>query len=142
MKKYLLLLWMLLPSLAAKAGNSDSAAIQTLLRQQVSDWNKGDIDGFMQGYWRSDSLMFIGKSGITYGWENTRGNYHRHYPDRAAMGSLQFTILQVSRLSPEYYEITGKWELALEQDRPAGYFTLLFRKIKGRWKIVRDHTSG
>lgn len=95
----------------------------------------------MSGYWKNDSLMFIGKSGVVYGYDSTLARYKRTYPNRAAMGTLVFVIKQVKRLSPEYYWVLGQWTLSRQSDKPGGHYTLLFRKIDGRWVIVADHTS-
>ena len=85
--------------------------------------------------------MFIGKSGVTYGWENTLKNYKRGYPDTAAMGKLEFTLIDIRKLSSKYYHVTGKWKLKRSIGDLQGHFTLLLRKIKGQWKIVSDHSS-
>ena len=98
MKPYLLLICLLL-SATAGAQSNDETAIRQLLDKQTAAWNRGDIDRFMEGYWENDSLMFIGKSGVTYGWTNTLNNYKRGYPDTAAMGKLRFELLTVKRLS-------------------------------------------
>ena len=119
----------------------NARAILDLLETQTAAWNKGDLQGFMKGYWENDSLRFIGKSGITYGWNNTLANYKRGYPDTAAMGKLQFTILVVKKLSPRYYEVVGKWYLKRSIGDASGHYTLLLRKIKGSWVIVSDHSS-
>ena len=95
----------------------------------------------MSGYWKNDSLMFIGQSGITYGWIQTLANYKLHYPDTIIMGKLKFDIILVKPLSPQYYHVTGKWMLKRSVGDVSGYFTLLFRKIKGTWKIIADHSS-
>jgi hypothetical protein len=92
-------------------------------------------------YWHSDSLMFIGKSGVTYGWENTLKNYQKGYPDTAAMGKLRFDIIQVKRLSAIYYHVVGKWHLTRSIGNLDGHFTLMLRKIKNKWVIVSDHSS-
>ncbi len=114
-----------------------SAAMQT----QQEAWNRGDLDAFMIPYWRNDSLKFIGKTGITYGWENTLSNYKKGYPDKAAMGILQFTNLHTTRLSSRWYSITGKWHLKRTIGDLQGYYTLLWHKINGTWYIVQDHSS-
>jgi len=139
--KPLLLAALLFFSTAILAQSADEAAIRNLLARQSADWNKGDIDAFMNGYWESDSLMFIGKSGVTYGWQNTLNNYKKGYPDTAAMGKLQFTIIKVKRLSVMYFEVVGKWYLTRTAGDLSGHFTLLFQKIKGRWVIIMDHSS-
>ncbi len=119
----------------------DKSAILEIMASQEMSWNKGDLEGFMNGYWRSDSLRFIGKSGITYGWQPTLANYQRSYPDKAAMGKLKFTILRVESLGKGVAHVTGAWLLTREKDAPQGYFTLLWRKINGEWVIVADHSS-
>jgi ketosteroid isomerase-like protein len=137
-------LLLLLTSLWAStvfAQDKNARAILKLLDTQTAAWNKGDLQGFMKGYWENDSLRFIGKSGITYGWNNTLANYKRGYPDTAAMGKLQFTILVVKKLSSRYYEVVGKWYLKRSIGDASGHYTLLLRKIKGSWVIVSDHSS-
>lgn len=116
-------------------------AIRQLLQTQTETWNRGDINGFMQTYWKSDSLQFVGRNGVVWGWQQTLDNYKKRYPDKAAMGTLSFDIIEVRRLSEEYYYVTGKWTLQRTADAPSGYYTLLLRRIDGIWKIVSDHTS-
>lgn len=115
--------------------------IRTLMQEQTTAWNQGNIIGFMQTYWRSDSLMFIGKSGLTYGWQATLDNYKKAYPDTAAMGKLNFNLLEFKPLSPILYFVVGKWHLQRTAGDLQGHFSLLIRKIKGEWKIVADHSS-
>ncbi|MDQ3277779.1 MAG: nuclear transport factor 2 family protein, partial [Bacteroidota bacterium] len=108
---------------------------------QTESWNRGDLKGFMQTYWKSDSLMFIGKNGIQWGWQQTLENYQRSYPDTISMGKLSFDILVVKPLSPEYYYVVGKWMLKRSIGDLSGHYNLLLRKIRGRWVIVADHSS-
>ena len=140
MRKLLFAFFLLTTSLAFSQ-SKDESAIRKILDDQTAAWNRGDIDGFMKGYWESDSLMFIGKSGVTYGWSNTLKNYKKNYPDTAAMGKLAFTLIQVKKLSIEYYHVTGKWLLKRSIGDIGGHYTLLFRKINGRWVIISDHSS-
>jgi uncharacterized protein (TIGR02246 family) len=140
MKSYFLSVCLLL-AVAAGAQSNDETAIRQLLDQQTAAWNRGDIDRFMDGYWENDSLMFIGKSGVTYGWTNTLNNYKRGYPDTAAMGKLRFELLTVKRLSDEYYFVVGKWFLQRSIGNIGGHYNLLFRKINGKWVIIADHSS-
>jgi hypothetical protein len=121
--------------------NRDENEIRTLLGRQTQWWNKGNIDEFMNGYWHSDSLMFIGKSGVTYGYTNTLNNYKKNYSDTAQMGKLFFDIIQVKKLSADYYWVLGKWFLKRSVGDIGGHYTLLFRKIDGKWMIVADHSS-
>ncbi|MFA6086850.1 DUF4440 domain-containing protein [Mucilaginibacter sp.] len=119
----------------------DKQAIIKLMTDQQTAWSNGNVEGFMQGYWKSDSLMFIGKRGPAYGWQTTLNNYKKTYPDKAAMGKLTFRIDKVELLGKQDAFVMGAWSLAREKDSPGGYFTLWFRKINGEWKIVCDHTS-
>jgi len=111
------------------------------LQTQQNAWNDGQLNDFMQGYWQNDSLMFIGKSGITYGWQKTLNNYKKRYPDTTAMGKLKFTLLQMKSLSPGNYFVVGKWYLQRSIGNVGGVFTLLFKKINGQWCIIADHSS-
>src|SRR5688572_11681872 len=98
-------------SITAFGQSKDETAIRKLLDTQTKAWNNGNIEAFMKGYWENDSLMFIGQSGVTYGWTNTLKNYKKNYPDTAAMGKLSFDIITVKKLSDKYYQVVGKWYL-------------------------------
>lgn len=128
-------------SLTTIGQSKDEIEVRNVLSNQSAAWNRGDIDAFMVGYWENDSLMFIGKSGITYGYKNTLANYKKNYPDTTVMGKLTFTLIHVKQLSPEYFHVTGKYYLSRTIGDASGHFTLVFRKIKGRWMIVSDHSS-
>lgn len=136
-----LLVLLLASSLMVCAQSRDEESIRGLLNRQAAAWNRGDLDGFMQGYWQNDSLMFIGQRGPTYGWKNTLDNYKRSYPDTAAMGQLDFSGLIIKKLSRSYYFVIGHWHLQRSIGDLSGAFTLLFRKIKGQWQIICDHSS-
>ena len=123
------------------AQKSDEKAILDLLRSQTEEWNKGNIDDFMKGYWNNDSLMFIGKNGVTYGYTNTLVNYKKNYSNTDQMGKLSFEILKVKKISADYYWVLGKWFLKRTVGDVGGHYTLLFRKINGKWLIVADHSS-
>ena len=123
------------------AQSKNEKEIRNILATQTAAWNNGDINQFMQGYWENDSLMFIGKSGVTYGWANTLKNYQKGYPDTAAMGKLHFDLIQLKKLSKKYYHVTGKWFLKRSIGDVGGHFTLLFQKINRRWVIIADHSS-
>lgn len=140
MKKILLLV-ILFNAEKIFAQSSDETAVRKVLATQNAAWNRGDVDAFMVGYWHSDSLMFIGQNGITYGWQNTLNNYKKNYPDTATMGKLNFTLITVKPLSKEYYHVVGKWHLTRTVGNASGHFTLLFRKINGKWVIIEDHSS-
>ena len=126
-------------ALATFAQDSRSSIISVMDKQRAA-WNKGDLEGFMQGYWKSDSLMFVSAK-PTYGWQATLDNYKRSYPDKAAMGILSFDIKKVEVMNDANAFVFGAWHLKRENDNPGGYFTLWFRKINGEWKVVVDHTS-
>lgn len=127
--------------MVAFSQSSDEPTIRKVLDNQIKAWNKGDIEGFMQGYWKNDSLMFIGKKGIIWGWQTTLENYKKNYPDTTAMGKLSFDIILVKKLSPDYYYIVGKWMLSRSIGDLSGHYNLLFKKINGTWLIVADHSS-
>ncbi len=121
--------------------SKNEKAIRKILDTQTESWNKGDLQNFMIGYWENDSLMFIGKSGITYGYTNTLNNYKKGYPDTTAMGKLAFNIITVKRLSGKYYHVVGKWYLKRSIGDVSGHYTLLFKKINGKWVVIADHSS-
>ena len=123
------------------AQNKDLIKIEKILQQQAADWNRGDIDAFMQAYWKSDKLQFGGGRGLTFGWQATLDNYKKGYPDKAAMGKLTFTLKSKEKLSRKTAMIVGKWELERANDHPNGHFMLIWKKKKGKWMIVADHTS-
>ncbi|GAA0531565.1 nuclear transport factor 2 family protein [Chitinophaga japonensis] len=125
----------------ARGQQSPEVAIRQLMQQQTEAWNQGNIPAFMDTYWRSDSLLFIGKNGVTYGWQATLERYQQSYPDKAAMGTLQFDLLEFKRLNPELYFLVGKWHLQRSLRNVQGHFTLLIRKMNGTWKIIADHSS-
>lgn len=108
---------------------------------QQTAWNAGDLEAFMQGYWAHDSLMFIGKRGLTFGHTATLANYKAGYPNRDAMGRLQFTNLHLELLSDSAAYVVGKWELFRAADTLAGHYSLFWKKLSGNWVIVADHSS-
>ena len=129
------------PAAQTDPANARRAIVQVLTAQTAA-WNRGDIPGFMQGYWQSDSLVFLGRKGPTYGWQPTQANYQKNYPSTAAMGQLDFSGLRVSLLAPGAAQVVGHWHLA----RPTagdlqGYFLLVLRQIDGKWLVVADHTN-
>lgn len=135
-------LMLLIAAQAMAQSGSDRKLVLATLDRQTADWNAGNIDAFMHGYWESDSLMFVGKNGVTYGYENTYQGYLKRYPDRATMGTLKFDILNVSFPGKGVAFVVGKWHLTRpEVGDVGGHYTLLWRKIKGKWLIVCDHTS-
>ena len=125
----------------AEAENPEIQRILAVLYAQQDAWNNGDIDGFMQGYWRSEQLRFASGGSITRGWQATRDRYHARYTDRTIMGTLAFTDLEVDLLSSDAAIVHGAWALEREADRPNGLFTLVLRQMDGRWKVVSDTTT-
>ena len=141
MKQLWCFLVVLLIQATSYAQRNDEKQIRAILSQQSSAWNKGNLTAFMQGYWKSDSLLFVGKSGPTYGFNQTLANYQKSYPDTAAMGKLAFTILDIKKIAGDCHFVLGKWHLTRTIGDVSGHFTLIFRKIKGEWVIVSDHSS-
>ncbi len=127
--------------LSSAAQNQDEKEILNILDKQTKAWNEGNIETFMMGYLPGDSLMFIGKNGVTYGYQSTMNNYKKNYSDTAQMGKLSFDILHLKKLSPEYYFVVGKWFLKRSVGDVGGHYTLIFQKIKGKWTIIADHSS-
>lgn len=119
----------------------DDREIRAVMASQVDCWNEGDLDCFMKGYWKSDKLVFVGKSGLKYGWDTTLENYKKSYPDKEAMGTLSFDIRIIEPLSDEFWFVVGKWNLQRKSDNPNGHFSLIFRKLDSDWVIVSDHSS-
>ncbi len=141
MKKIISFLIVIVIATTINAQTADDMLIKNTLTEQAAAWNAGDLERFMDTYWRSDSLMFIGKNGPTYGWENTLQNYKKGYPDTAAMGKLHFELISMKRLSVMYYSVVGKWHLKRSIGDLNGAFTLILKKIKKKWVIVQDHSS-
>jgi ketosteroid isomerase-like protein len=145
MKRLLFLFSLLIATCtyAQKQIMPDQTMIRRVLTNQQKAWNDGRIEDFMVGYWQSDSLVFIGKKGVTKGWQQTLNNYKKSYPDKASMGELAFTIISVDQLSKTSAHVVGKWQLKREASKGdlEGHFTLLFKKINQRWVIVSDHSS-
>jgi len=140
-KAFLLILVYIFSTSSLFSQDKDEKEVRALLDFQTQEWNKGNIPAFMETYWKSDSLMFIGKSGVTYGWQKTIANYNKNYPDKAAMGKLKFELLQVKRLSATHFFVVGKWHLTRSIGDVGGLFSLLFRKVANKWIIIVDHTS-
>ena len=115
--------------------------IKAVLHQQEKAWNSRDLSAFMEGYWKSDSLVFVGSKGPTYGFLNTLERYKASYPNKEAMGTLNFDLLFIEQWDEKTIQVIGKFTLTRENDQPTGFFTLLFRKIDSVWKIVSDHSS-
>lgn len=141
MKKIMIMFLLFMGTLRASAQNDDKILILNLLEDQRQAWNKGDIVEYMQGYLKSDSLLFVGKNGPKYGWDNTLANYKKSYPDQKAMGFLSFDIKEVRLISADHAFVLGAWHLKREKDEPKGFFTLILKEINGEWKVIADHSS-
>jgi uncharacterized protein (TIGR02246 family) len=119
----------------------DKVAIQAILEAQQKAWNNGDIDEFLEGYWRSPELTFSGSSGVSRGWDGVLARYKKNYPDRAAMGGLDFSEIEFRFLGPDAALVLGKWHLKREKGDIGGVFTLVWQRFPKGWKIIHDHTS-
>jgi ketosteroid isomerase-like protein len=116
------------------------AGITKVMTDQADAWNKGDIDGFMRGYWNSEKLVFVSAE-VTRGWQPTLDRYKKSYSSRSLMGTLTFSDLEIDVFSKDSACVLGSWSLARDKDNPHGKFTLIFKRFKDGWKIVHDHTS-
>jgi len=114
------------------------AGIRLVMKQQETAWNNHDVEGFMQGYWKSDSLKFYGSNGLTKGWENTLANYKKGYPTKAESGTLNFIINDISKIEGDNYWVMGEYHLKRQVGDANGVFIIIFKKINGDWKIVAD----
>ena len=118
-----------------------SAAVRAVLEAQVAAWNRGDIPGFMDGYWRSEETVFISGDSVTHGWQATLDRYLKGYDTPAKMGVLTFSDLDIKLLDKKNAVVIGRWALQRDKDNPHGRFTLIFRKFAEGWRVVHDHTS-
>ena len=126
---------------AAEQSPNSVSQIQSVLSAQQDAWNRGDIDAFMNGYARSASTVFISEDEVRRGWETVRERYRVKYSDRAKMGTLSFSDIEVTLLSPDAAVVLGAWRLKRGNDEPHGRFTLIFKRLPEGWRIVHDHTS-
>ena len=126
---------------SSSAQSASAQAITKVRKTQETAWNRGDIGEFMFGYWRSKYTEFENASGIYQGWDDVLKRYEKTYPNRAAMGQLTFSGLEIHVLSAKSAYVIGKYRLEREKDHPEGVFTLIFRKFDDGWKIVNDHTT-
>ena len=127
---------------SSDANESESTQIRALLDQQTAAWNRGDIEAFMVGYWKSEETEFVGASGVSRGWQALLDRYRKNYPDRKTMGQLSFSILEIHVVCTDAAYAIGQFELKREDDRLTGFFTLNFRRFAEGWRIVADHTTG
>ena len=126
---------------APEQASTSVAEIQSVLTAQQGAWNRGDIDAFMNGYARSASTVFVSQDEVSRGWETVRDRYRVKYSDRTKMGTLSFSEIEVTILSPDAAVVLGRWRLKRTSDEPHGRFTLIFKCLPEGWRIVQDHTS-
>lgn len=131
----------LLRCFAEEQSGATDSEIQKVIRTQEEAWNRGDIEGFMNGYWRSEQTVFVSGDEVTRGWQKVLDRYKAKYSDRAKMGTLTFSNLEINKLSDDSAIALGSWELTRANDRPRGRFTLILRRFPEGWKIIHDHTS-
>lgn len=140
MKKSLLLLCLLTFTIgfSQSSEKKDKEAIKSVMALQEKSWSKNDLEGFMQGYWKSDSLKFFGSGGLTKGWKQTLANYKKGYPSKEHSGTLNFTIKDISKIDEGSYWVMGEYHLKRNVGDANGVFLIIFKKIDGEWKIVAD----
>lgn len=125
----------------ATTRQTDQSAIRGVLSAQQEAWNRGDFDAFLTGYWHSPDLTFSGSNGISRGWDAVLARYKKNYPDRSAMGTLDFSNLEFRFLGPDAALVLGHWHLKREKDELGGVFSLVFQRFPEGWRIIHDHTS-
>lgn len=143
MKKLVLLLCMLcvFSSYAQSNQDADVKAINKVLKRQRIAWSNNDLETFMEGYWKSDSLKFYGANGLTYGWESTFDHYEKAYPTKDHTGKLSFKINDITKISEGAYYVLGEYHIKRDLGNADGIFMLIFKNINGEWKIIVDTSS-
>ena len=138
--KILLLLFCLLTTIKAtcQTETEDKRAILSVLKTQETAWNKYDLEGYMQGYWKNDSLKFYGSGGLTNGWQKTLENYKRGYPSKDYTGTLNFTVDAITKIEENSYHVMGQYHMLRDAGNANGVFLIIFKKIDGEWRIVAD----
>jgi len=126
---------------ASSQPDTSETEIRALLKKQAADWNQGNLTAFMQGYWNSPQTEFVSSNGILRGWKTVLERYRAQYPNRGAMGHLDFSNLEITLLGPDAALVVGHWQLKRQAGTPSGFFTLIFRKFPEGWRIINDHTS-
>lgn len=127
--------------LNTEAREGDRAAIRAILTNQQEAWNRGDVDAFLEGYWHSPELTFSGSGGVSRGWDGVLARYKKNYPDRAAMGTLDFSELEFHFVGPDAALVLGHWHLKRQKDDIGGVFSLVWQHFPEGWRIIHDHTS-
>jgi hypothetical protein len=124
-----------------KISIKEKEEIGSLLDKQIEAWNNGNLEKFMETYWNSEELSFVGSRGPTYGWQATLDNYKKGYPDKASMGKLTFTVLKISKIDKKTVLVIGRFDLTREIGDLSGHYTLVIQKFKKDWLIISDHSS-
>ena len=127
--------------LTASPSQEAAAEIRTVMDAQQTAWNRGDLEGFMRGYRRSQGTVFVSGDTVTRGWQTVLDRYKKKYASVEQMGRLRFSDLEITLLSPDTAVVLGRWALKRANDHPHGRFTLLFHHLPDGWRIVHDHTS-
>lgn len=140
MKKIIILFYLLGVFVCTAQTNEskEKEAITTVLKSQEKAWSNHDLESFMEGYWKNDSLKFYGSSGLTYGWNKTLENYKKGYPTKDETGVLKFKINDISKIEHSSYFVMGEYHLTRKVGNASGVFMIIFKKINGRWKIIAD----
>ena len=138
---FLFSFFLVLPA-CAQTKSQDKAAIKAVMKAQEVAWSQNDLEGFMQGYWKSDSLKFYGSNGLTDGWQQTLDNHKKSYPTKAHSGTLSFKINDISKIENNSYWLMGEYFLTRNLGDAKGIFIIIFKKINNKWKIVADMSCG
>lgn len=139
MKKPLLLFFLITTlNVISQTEATDKEAILSVLKAQEKAWNQFDLEGYMQGYWKSDSLKFYGSKGLTKGWEKTLENYKKGYPSKEYTGTLKFTVDAITKIEENSYHVLGQYHLVRNVGNANGVFLIIFKKMEGEWRIVAD----
>ncbi len=137
MKHYIIIVLLIAACSPGKI-EQDKQDIKAVLKAQQLAWSENDIDGFMDGYWKSDSLKYYGSGGLKTGWQLTLDNYKRNYPTKAETGELNFVLDDISPISRDAYYVMGQYHLTREAGNANGVFKIIFKKLNGEWKIISD----
>lgn len=136
------LLLLALSLLSWDAGDARKAVRQVLDAQEAA-WNKGDLQGFMAGYWNSDDMVFFSGTEVTKGWRSTYERFQKRYQTEGReMGKLTFAEIEIDLLGQDSAYVRGKWQLVRSKDKVGGLFTLILKRLPDGWRIIHDHTSG
>ncbi len=141
MKSFFISILLLVNGIVFAQSENIPETINALMKEQENDWNNFNIDGFMKHYWNNDSLKFIGSKGITYGWKQTLANYKKNYSDKEKMGKLFFTNHLIEVIDTNNAMVCGNWKIKRKDSEIGGNYTLLWKKVNGKWVIVVDHTG-